>query len=124
MLITSFKVTAVCRNINSESEESYNDKKIDLFLNGKDAMMILFKFAPNVFKLSNGMTMYFKFKNDPDNNLFAMILADLDGEKYIVTNPQMIWTDVLEAYEQIRLVNKIELLSTLISEDEVEEEDE
>lgn len=120
----TFKVTARCRLLAEDADkESYNDKYIDLYLDQKDAMMMLFKFTPSVFKLSNGMDISMKFDNGPDNKLVAMVLRDLNDDRYIVLNPQVIWTEVLEAYEEIRLFNKIQILSSL-SIPESEEEDE
>ena len=125
-LKTTFKVTARCKHLEPEmGDESYSDKNIDLYLNVKDAMMFLFKFTPSVFKLSNGMLVYLKFKNDPENKLIAMILTDLTDEKFIVLNPNQLWSEILEAYEEIRLLEKIQVLSSIAVPDiDVEETDE
>ena len=121
---TTFKVTARCKLlVENNDNETYNNKDIDLYLDQKDAMMMLFKFTPSVFKLSNGMDISMKFDNGPENKLIAMVLRDLNDDRYIVLNPQVIWTEVLEAYEEIRLFNKIQVLSSL-SIPENEEEDE
>ena len=120
-LITTFKITARCRELSEKDKENYNDQDIELELNYKDTLMILFKFTPSIFELSNGLTMVIKFNNSPENKLIGMLLIDQDGiigsenqeNTYIILNPQKVWSDVLEAYEQIRIINKLEVLSSL-----------
>lgn len=122
-MIFTFKVQARCRLfdkvMNNEEAESYDDRDIELHLNSKDAMMFLFKFTPATFKISNGMTVMMKFSNDPEHKLIAMIIQDLDEVNYIVMNPNQLWSEILLAYTDISVYNKIQVLNSLT---EIEEE--
>ena len=127
-LINTFKVTVRCKHIETMDEntndkgETYSNKTIDLYLNTKDAMMLLFKFTPSIFKMSNGMTMIMKCTEELDKWLISfMILVDLDGEKYLILNKEQFWSEVLEAYESIRIMDKLQVLSSLSN---IQEEDE
>ena len=127
-IINTFKVTVRCKHIETVSEDSadnretYSDKTMDLYLNSKDAMMLLFKFTPAIFKMSNGMTMIMKFTNEPDKWLISlMILVDLDAEKCLVLNKEQFWSEVLEAYENMRIMDKLQVISSLTT---IREEDE
>lgn len=107
-LMTHFKVTARCRLLDQEIKESYNDKDLILEMDMSDATHFLFKFAPNLFKMSNGWNVILKFSSNPENNLIAMILTDDDAEeKYIVLNPQSLWAEILLGYQQISILNNI-----------------
>ena len=113
-MINKFTVTARCRLLDEEAtSESYNDIQIELELDKADAMGFLFKFTPFMFQMSNGKQIFMKFGDD--FRLTAMILLDPDNnKKYIVVNPQQVWTEILEAYDQIRLFDKIQALSSIV----------
>lgn len=115
----TFKVTARCREMKDNIDsESYNDENIELELTKRDALFILFKFTEPIFKLDNGVTMMIKM--NPNLKLKAMILI-IDDKKYIVLNPNQIWSETLKAYEDISLFERIQVLSS-INVPDIEEE--
>lgn len=110
-----FDINVRCKEITDNmSDESYDDNYINLNFSMEDAYMILFKFTPNVFKLSNGYTMILKFDNSAENKLLGIVIISPESDhKYVVTNPSIFWTEVLDGYEQTRVCSRITLLSTM-----------
>ena len=121
-IINKFTVTARCRMLEEETtDESYNDIQIDLEMDRTDAMKFLFKFTPFMFQMTNGYQIFMKFGDD--YRIIAMILVDVENEKkYIIVNPQQLWSEVLEAYDQIRLFDKITALSSIAIPDKESDE--
>ena len=122
----TFNVIARCRKLDeiTAKDESYNDEEITLTLNKADAMKFLFKFTPFIFELSDGKQVVMKVDNYKCT-VTTMVIIDKENEiSYVVTNPQMLWTDILEAYEQLRLYDKIEILSSIhVPDPDIEEEE-
>lgn len=133
-LVKAFKINVRCLYLQLDGTVKRDlFKDLELTLDTTDAMRILFKFGPNMFNLSNGLQLIMRFDDTPENKLRAMFINDPvkmqdedteDTGRYIVAYPQLFWTEVLSAYDQIKTVEKIEILYSIPIADDEDEYDE